>query len=160
MAAHIYEIISRQKDIKALDLLQIWQASENGPTENCAPLPPSGHRAENEKPIRIDSLTKLDLADVPCMEYMSAGDSGTYLPPIDSLLPFGSGLALQSQDWKLKGKGRPLKSSYFSISCRPWGGHVINNMFHKDLAMSVMWRLDCARHDHVSVAIVAALILN
>lgn len=124
MAAHIYEIISQQRDIMAVDLPQIWQASESGPTENCAPLPPSGHRAENEKPIRIDSLTKLDLADVPCMEYMSAGDSGTYLPPIDSLLPFGSGLTLQSQDWKLKGKRRPLKSSYFSISCRPWGGSL------------------------------------
>lgn len=57
---------------------------------------------QNEKPIRIDSLTKLDVADVQCMEYMSAGDSGTYLLSIDSLLPFR--FPLKWQDWKLKGE--------------------------------------------------------
>lgn len=73
--------------------------------------------AQNEKPIRIDSLTKLDLADVLCMEYMSAGDSSTYLLPIDSLLPFWSKFPLQWQDWKLKGKEKTLEKFilFFSI---------------------------------------------
>lgn len=58
---------------------------------------------------------KLDLADVLCMEYMSAGDSSTYLLPIDSLLPFWSKFALQSQDWKLKGKEKTLEGSYLHL---------------------------------------------
>lgn len=138
MAAHIYEIISQQKDIKGLDPLHIWQTSENGPTENCALLPPLGHGAENEKPIRIDSLTKLDLADVPYMEYMSAGDSGTYLRPIDSLLPFGARLALQSRDWKLKATKDPWKVLIFlflvSLGRWVWGGERV--MFKKRLCFT------------------------
>lgn len=61
---------------------------------------------------------KLDLADMLCMEYMSCGDSSTYLLPIDSLLPFGSEFSLQSQDEKLKAKKRRWKkntSSWFYI---------------------------------------------
>lgn len=92
-----------------LDLVQIWQAPENSHTENAASLQPPGHHTENEKPIRIDSLTKLDLADVLCMEYMSAEESSTYLLSIDSLLPFWSNFSLQWQDWKLKGKERTLE---------------------------------------------------
>lgn len=56
--------------------------------KNSAALLPPGHHTENEKPIRIDSLTKPDLVDVLGMEYMSAEDSGTYFLSIDSLLPF------------------------------------------------------------------------
>lgn len=54
---------------------------------------------------------KLDRADMLCMEYVSCGDSSTYLLPIDSLLPFWSKFPLQSQDLKLKAKKRRLKSS-------------------------------------------------
>lgn len=54
---------------------------------------------------------KLDRADMLCMEYVSCGDSSTYLLPIDSLLPFWSKFPLQSQDLKLKAKKSHLKSS-------------------------------------------------
>lgn len=53
---------------------------------------------------------KLDRADMLCMEYMSSGDSRTYLLAIDSLLPFWSEFPLQSKDLKLKAKKRHLKS--------------------------------------------------
>lgn len=71
-----------------LDLRPIRQAFENSHAEKCASLLPLGHHTEIEKPIRIDSLMKLDRADMLCVEYVSCGDSSTYLLPIDSLLPF------------------------------------------------------------------------
>lgn len=100
--------------------LQIWQAPENGHTVNSAALLPPGHHTENEKPIRIDSPTKLDLVDVLGMEYMSPEDSGTYFLSIDSLLPFWSKFPLQWQGWKLKAAEKTLEkftlSSFFPHS--------------------------------------------